>query len=270
MRWHADTALLEGYASGRIDEARAGSVEAHVVACAACRQALATWVPRQSLDRSWARIEPRLESWKVGLVERLLLRLGIPEHVGRLLAATPSLRVSWFGAMAVALAFAVLAGRGGEGGLIVFLLVAPLVPLAGVAAAYGPGMDPTYEIGLAAPMRSYRLILIRSLAVLAASEALAAAASLALPLGWATAAWLLPSLGLSAATLALSTYWPPLRASTTVAALWLAAVLGAEAASTTTFAAFRAGGQLAFAIVILTSALILAGRREVFDRDPYH
>ena len=49
--------------------------------------------------------------------------------------------------------------------------------------AYGPGIDPTYEIGLAAPMRGLRLLL-RAAAVVRASAVLAAAASLALP-GWA-------------------------------------------------------------------------------------
>jgi hypothetical protein len=270
MSWHADAALLEAYAHGRIDDARAGSVEAHALACAACRGGLAAWVPRGPLDRSWARVEPQLEPWNVGIIESLLQKLGIPDHVARLLAATPSLRLSWFGAMAAALSFAVMAGRSGEGGLLVFLLVAPLVPLAGVAVAYGPGLDPTYEIGLAAPMRSYRLMLIRSMAVLAASEVLAFGASLALPLGWATAAWLLPSLGLSAASLALSTFWPPLRAGLAVAGGWLAVVLGTEVASTAPLAAFRGGGQVAFLLLILLSVFIVAGRREVLDRDPYH
>lgn len=135
-----------------------------------------------------------LDGVRPGPMERTLVRLGIADHVARLLAATPSLRLSWFAALAVALGFAVSAAY--TGAVVVFLVVAPLVPLAGVAAAYGPGVDPTYEIGLASPMRSYRLLLIRALAVLTASMGLAGAAALALPtLNWSTAAWLLPSLG---------------------------------------------------------------------------
>jgi hypothetical protein len=57
--------------------------------------------------------------------------------------------------------FAVLAAQVGSGpdASLAFLTVAPLLPLAGIAMAYGPGIDPTYEIGLAAPMRSLRLLL---------------------------------------------------------------------------------------------------------------
>jgi hypothetical protein len=131
---------------------------------------------------------------RAGVAERLM-RLGVAEHTARLLAATPALRGSWLLAVATVLAFAVLAAwtTPGQDANLAFLCVAPLLPLAGIAAAYGPGIDPTYEIGLAAPLRSFRLLL-RAAAVLAAAALLAAAASLALPqLGPGAAGWLLPS-----------------------------------------------------------------------------
>ena len=46
-----------------------------------------------------------------------------------------------------------------------FLALAPLLPLAGVAAAFGAALDPTYEIGLAAPLSAVRLLLLRTVAV---------------------------------------------------------------------------------------------------------
>jgi hypothetical protein len=96
------------------------------------------------------------------VAERLLVRLGVADHTARLLAATPALRGSWLLAVAVTLAFAVLAAwaRPGPDAILAFLCVAPLLPLAGIAVAYGPGIDPTYEIGLAAPLRSFRLLLL--------------------------------------------------------------------------------------------------------------
>jgi hypothetical protein len=209
-------------------------------------------------------------------VEELLVRMGIPDHVGRLLSATPSLRLSWFLAVIFALGFAVLAAHaggnclsrpGGEcSGLLLFLVLVPLIPLAGVAAAYGPGVDPTYEIGLAAPMRSHRLLLIRALAVLATSTILAGGAALALPgLDWSSAAWLLPSLALSAATLALSTFWRPHWAAASVALTWMVLVTASELASVRELVVFRAAGQGAFLLLAAVSGVVLALRRQALD-----
>src|SRR5439155_1248129 len=82
---------------------------------------------------------------------------GVPDHLARLLAATPSLRVSWFGATVVALGFSILAAYGKQDPLM-FLIVAPILPLAGVAAAFGPHVDPAYEVGLSCPVRTSRLL----------------------------------------------------------------------------------------------------------------
>ena len=49
-----------------------------------------------------------------------------------------------------------------DGGLGLFLLVAPLIPVAGVAAAYGPSSDPSYEAVLASPYPMVRLVLLRT------------------------------------------------------------------------------------------------------------
>jgi len=73
-----------------------------------------------------------------GRVERTIVRAGVKEHVARLLAATPSLRLSWFCAGTVAIMFTSWVAQTGQRGLLFFLIVAPLLPVAGVAAAYGP------------------------------------------------------------------------------------------------------------------------------------
>ena len=266
MSWHAGPAQLETYALGVLDDAQSASVEAHLLRCETCRGAAASLVTGDRLDHMWAAIQDRTEPQPAGLTERLLVRLGVPDHVARLLAATRSLRLSWFGAMAVALAFAVSAAQAGRAGLLLFLIVAPLIPVAGVAAAYGPRVDPTYEVGLAAPMRSYRLLMIRALAVLTASTALIGMAATALPhLDWTAAAWLLPALGLSTANLALSSYWSPPRVTVSVVAAWATAVVLSERLSSTPFAAFRAVPQLVFGVIAAASTLVLMRRREAFD-----
>jgi len=267
--WHAGADVIARYAGGSLDEARAASLEAHLLRCPGCRRELAGAAPPGRLAATWERVEDRLDRTAIGPVERFLDGLGVPDHMARLLAATPSLRASWFVAVAMTLGFAVSAAAitHGHGGTMLFLVVAPLIPLAGVAAAFGPGVDPTYEIGVAAPLRGNHLLLLRSVAVVGTSIVACAAASLALPgHEWTAAAWLLPALGLTAATLALSTALPPVVAGGAVAGTWIAGVILAQSASKATFAAFRAPGQEVFVAVFVASVLVLALRREAFDR----
>ncbi len=202
-----------------------------------------------------------------GPVEAALVRVGVPDHVARMLAATPSLRVSWFGATVVALGFSILAAYGKRDPLI-FLMVTPLLPLGGVAAAFGPGVDPTHEIGLSCPVRTSHLLLIRATAVLSATSFLSGLASLALPrLDWTAAAWLLPSLGLTIAALALATVVRPLWAVGAVAFLWVTGVVASEILSRVPDAAFRGPGQAAFFAVVVVAAPLFAKRREHLDMD---
>lgn len=185
--WHAEPAVLESYAAEDLDDVRASSLEAHLLACGHCREALAPMVPDRRLDAIWRGIETAVVAPRPGVVERTLLRLGVHEHVARLLSATPSLRLSWLLAEGFALVSAALAAqnaagtRAGGPTLFLFLVLAALAPVAGVAAAFGPGVDPAYEVGIASPMRSDRLLFIRATAVLAASIAIGALASIALP-----------------------------------------------------------------------------------------
>ncbi len=160
--WHADGELLAAYAAGRLDVAGTWSVEAHVTSCAGCRELAGALAEPERLRRGRAAVIAAVDVPHAGVAERLLVRLGVPDYTARLLAATPALRGSWLLAVATTLAFAVLAARLGSGrdASLAFLTVAPLLPLAGIAVAYGPGIDPTYEIGLAAPMRSFKLLLL--------------------------------------------------------------------------------------------------------------
>jgi hypothetical protein len=266
MSWHVETEMLASYALGTIDEVSGFSVEAHLLSCPVCRERVTALVDRGRLDQVWGEIEELVDAPSRGPVERLLLRLGVSDHLARLLAATPSLTLSWLAAVALALAFAVVAAHESERGLLVFLALAPLLPLAGVAAAYGPGLDPTYEIGLASPLRSFRLLLIRATAVLGTTTLLAAIASLALPqLDWRVAAWLLPALGLTTLSLALATYVSPLWASGALAFLWIALVTLTATAGDDRFAAFGPPVQLAFLAVSLGAAVVLARRRDAFE-----
>jgi hypothetical protein len=268
--WHADPELLAAYDDQRLDAAARWSVEAHVTRCAACRLQARALVDPARLERVRAGLIDAVDVPRTGVAERLLVRLGVPDHVARLLAATPALRGSWLLAVAVALAFAVLAAwtHPGPDANLAFLCVAPLLPLAGIAVAYGPGVDPTYEIGLAAPLRSFRLLLLRAAAVLGTATLLAAAASLALPqLGPGAAGWLLPSLGLTMCSLALAATVEPLRAIGITAGAWILAVTVTVAPPAPSSVLFAVAGQAAFAALALLAGAVLLLRRRRFESD---
>lgn len=268
--WHADSALLAAYHDQRLDAAARWSVEAHLTSCAACRRQARALVDPARLERLRAALIDAVDLPHAGMVERLLVRLGVADHTARLLAATPALRGSWLLAVAATLAFAVLAAwtHSGPDANLAFLGVAPLLPLAGIAAAYGPGIDPTYEIGLAAPLPSFRLLLLRAAAVLGAATLLAAAASLALPrLGPGAAGWLLPSLGLTASSLALATTVAPLRAIGITAGAWMMAVAVTVMPPAPSSVLFALAGQVGFAALALLGAAVLLVRRGRFESD---
>ena len=268
--WHADGEVLAAYRDGRLDTAGRWSVEAHLTSCAACRLQARALVDPARLRRLRATLIEAVDVPRTGMVERLLVRLGVADHTARLLAATPALRGSWLLAVAATLAFAVLAAwvSRGPDATLGFLCVAPLLPLAGIAVAYGPGIDPTYEIGLAAPLRSFRLLLLRAATVLGTSTLLAAAASLALPrLGWGAAAWLLPSLGLTACSLALATTVEPLRAIGITAGAWVVAVVVTVPPPAPSSVLFAVAGQVVFAALALLGAAVVLLRRGHFESD---
>ena len=269
MSWHADTRLLERYAHGTLDDANAYSVEAHVIGCDDCRARL----PRQQerLDTIWTSVHASMHAPRMGPIEWMLRRLGVSNYLARVLAATPSLSLSWLGAVVTALAFTILVSHAGTGTPLPFLLIAPMLPLAGVVAAYGPGVDPTYEMGAAAPMRGLRLLLIRSIAVFTATVVLIGVGSFGLPhVVWTDALWILPALGLTTASLALSTWFPPVRSALIVGASWIViAIVGVSSRTGSitphTIGWFTTAGQVALAGVAIVAVAVIVRRSESFE-----
>ncbi|MGH9225975.1 MAG: zf-HC2 domain-containing protein [Acidimicrobiales bacterium] len=265
--WHADLGELAGYAAGAIDDTRAGSIEAHLVTCAHCRDQVAAVADRGRLDKAWSGIVDTLDTPRPTVVERVLRRTGVGADTARLLAATPSLQGSWLLAVVLALGFVTLAAQSGtDRGLVMFLTVAPLIPVAGVAAAFGQGLDPTWEITAAAPGGGFRLLLLRASAVFGATFAAAAVSALALPgQSWTAAAWVLPAFALTLASLALSTFTSPERAATAVAVGWIVVVTASATETRDLLTAFAAVGQLSLAVVAVLAAILVARRRDSFE-----
>jgi hypothetical protein len=269
MTWHVEPKVLQAYAGGTIDDAHAYSIEAHLLECGVCRGLLGRHVETDRVEAMWTEIAVAIALPEPGLVERLLLRMGVKDHLARLLVATPSLRLSWFAGIALVLAFSVVAAYSNPTGFVVFLVLAPMLPVAGIAAAYGPGVDPTYEIGLVAPMRSFHLLMVRASAVLATSGAMASLAALVLRQpNWAMVAWLVPSFTLALISLALSTVIAPLRSAVAVSILWITGcALGIASAARTSATLVGFFGELHLMLLLLAlgAGALIYTRRDIFE-----
>lgn len=154
--WHAEDDLLRAYAAGSADDVVASSVEAHLVACGSCRSRLARHVPQDRLFSNWEAVVVALDAPRPGLVEHLLVRVGVSPSTARLLVATPALRWSWAASVAMALTFSLVAATRPGAEAFLLLLTAPLVPLAGVALAFNRSLDPSAEIVDATPLGGCR------------------------------------------------------------------------------------------------------------------
>ena len=212
--------LLAGYATGTVDSVAAWSAEAHLTACTQCRSALSAQVDARRLARNRSVLLARAAIGD-GRLLRLLRRSGVPDHVLRLMAATPSLRVSWLLSVV-----GVLATVAGEAAAVRYgwvygpgpgLDVGPAghhAPMIACRSCWWrhcscwPGLrprsclafDPAYQLAVAAPFSGFTLLLARAVSALAAALIpVRCGAAFVLPgPGWLPAALLLPSLALCA------------------------------------------------------------------------
>jgi len=259
--WHLDPEAIRRYSRGVAPPGLAASAEAHLMKCAACRGAISSYVDLRRVEAIWHEVADRVDAPRRGRPERLLVRLGVGEATARLVAATPTLRGPWLLAVAVVLALAAWAAQVDERFLRMFLVLAPLGPLAGVLVAFAGGLDPTREIGLAAPYSGLRLLLIRTAAVMAVTVPIVAAAGLALPgSSWPAVAWLLPTAGLTCAALALTARMAPVVAVGVVATAWVL-VTAPTAIAGRLDPVFDGGAQIVWLAVAVGAGTWLAATR---------
>ncbi|MFF8697250.1 zf-HC2 domain-containing protein [Streptomyces sp. NPDC015144] len=282
-RWHVSEELAGRYAAGPLPEADAWSVEKHTEACDDCAVLVSAAVRAVRPGAG-----PVLDAVRAQLLAAVAAEgaardgasAGVPRpavRTGRLLwAAGPALRGAWLSALVLvtvgALALAYGAGAG-ETVRPLLLVVAPVLPLAGVALSYGRHADPMHEITAAAPSGGLRLLLTRTVAVLAVSVPVLTLAGAALPRsagGPGAALWLLPGLAMTLAALALGSYVGCRAGAGAVAAVWAAVAVGP--ATTSPLAPAEAvryftgpGAQGCWAVGALVCAVLLALRRRSFD-----
>jgi hypothetical protein len=160
------------------------------------------------LDRVWIGVAAEVWHRCHGRSERLARRLLRSPGLARALVTTPSLLLGWvLATVAVLLAGVVVTLSTGTAWVA---LLAPPIAGAGIAYAYGPGIDPAWELSQSMAVSDRMVLLVRALAVfglnallgLAASAASGAAA--AVTFGWLVPMTAVCGLALAGATLTRS------------------------------------------------------------------
>ena len=125
----------------------------------------------------WDRTRDAVEVPRPSVFERLLRAAGLPPREARLVAVASAFRGVWLIGVVAVLAFAALAAViGRAGGLWFFLAVAPVAPCLLVAFSYDWRWDPALEPEMVTPYPALRLVLLRTIAVLALALPAVAAA----------------------------------------------------------------------------------------------
>jgi hypothetical protein len=227
-----------------------------------------TAVDHARIDANWSAIRAELDAPRPPRLEWVLRRLGVPSHATRLVVATPALRRAWFVSLGLVLLVGLGAAQPGQRDtLFTFLVLAPLVPVLGVAMAYGPSADPGYEMQLATPLRGIRLVTVRAATVLVVSCVVALVLAVLVPAVRPVALWfLLPALAVTSVCLAGMTVLSPRRSATMVGATWVVVAVVVRNAATDPLAAFGAVGQLSSLAAALAGVAVIASRRRSFDR----
>lgn len=259
--WHVPEAVLAEYVGGRLDAVRSASLEHHVERCAACRSLVGVLADTGLHELAWAGIRDRIEAPELPWVVRAAQRLGLREPTAILLAAAASLRLAWLTGALVALMFAVLAAILSDGSAWPFLLVAPLIPALGVAGSFGGPEEPTEVLTVTAPYGRARLVVVRTLAVVATTVPVACALGLLLPgPAWIAVAWLGPALAALSLVLAIGGIAGMRTAVPVVALAWCGLVLHGERVLASPTWAVDASQQAAYGVVALLALAAIAIR----------
>ena len=276
--WHLDDGMLRRYVERTDSLAEGASAEQHLLSCGQCRARVSAAAGVIDLAAAgvidlaavWDRTRDAVEVPRPSVFERLLRVAGLPAHEARLVAVASAFRGVWLAGVAAVLAFAALAAAAGHArGEWLFLAVAPVVPCLVVASSYDPRMDPALEPEMVTPYPALRLILLRTIAVLALALPAVLLFGLVVP-GEAAFAWLLPAVGFAAVVLAASTWVSPLRSAVAVSSLWLGVIWLLAARSGSPAAVLQARAQAAFlALAAASFSIFLVRRRRLHQLRPW-
>ena len=270
-RWHIPAQQLDAYLTDRVDAATAASVEAHLVDCPTCRQALAERCDPVVVGGSWAALEGAIDLDLNSKVQRAARRAGVSDRDIRTLAPTLSSQAAFLAAAFLALLVAAAIARragGPEEGLarLLFLTAAPLAPLTAVVAALGSAAEVAPEVAKVTPASHLRLVAVRATTVTSAAIALGLIASAVLPGRWKEAVlWLLPALALSGLGALAGGRLAPTTAAAWLGSAWLVTVIVAARLTDDRLAAFRPGAQVVYLAVAVLAVSWIALRPESIE-----
>jgi hypothetical protein len=182
------------------------------------------------LGRVWAGVAAEVWRRHPGWLERTAARLLRSPGLARALLTTPSLLLPWLISTVVVFSVGVLVSLGPGQPLV--WLVAPAVAAVGIAFAYGPGIDPAWELSSSCAVSDRMVLLTRAIAVFALNAVLgllasaASGAAVALTFGWLIPMTAVCTLALAAAVAARSA---SVGAAAGVAA-WVITVLAGQTA----------------------------------------
>jgi len=191
-------------------------------------------------SRVWLGVAAQVWGREPGATERLAARLLRSPGLARALVITPSLMLSWL--IASFAVIAVGAGATAATGTPFVALLAPPVAACGIAFAYGPGIDPAWELSRSVAVGDRLVLLVRALAVFALNALIGVLASLAASaagtaangttsVGSVTYGWLLPMTAVCLLSLATSCLaGSPVAGLVAGLAGWTLAVIGGRTA----------------------------------------
>ena len=183
------------------------------------------------LDRVWTGVAAEVWRRHPGRLERTAARLLRSPGLARALVTTPSLLLPWLISTVVVFGVGALVSLGPGQSLV--WLIAPAVAAVGIAFAYGPGIDPAWELSSSCAVPDRMVLLTRVVVVFALNAVLGLLASVASGAAAAlTFGWLLPMTAVS--TLALAAAVAARSAAVGAAAgvaAWVITVLAGQTAS---------------------------------------
>ncbi|MFI6338830.1 zf-HC2 domain-containing protein [Streptomyces sp. NPDC050535] len=261
---HASKRIIDGYARGDTDIAadEVWALEAHLEACRFCRDQLSAVVDAEVpavavlVDTVWSGLElqlavtatmPRGRRWSARLSRWM----------------TPTM-LPWLAMVAGVTLLALLLDLvdTGSGDVSLVLLLAPVLPVLGVAASWSRGLDPAYELTASVPRAGLHLVLRRTASVLGV------VVPALLVGGWATgvmvAQWLLPCLAFTSMTLALGGLLGVTRAAVGLAAVWAAVVVAPTLATSRTAVALRTDALPLWGLVLALGIGVVIARRGAY------
>jgi len=185
------------------------------------------------LGRVWISVAAQVWRRQPGWLERTVGRLLRSPGLARALLTTPSLLLPWLLTSIAVLAAGAAATT--DSGQPLVALLAPAVAAAAIAYAYGPGMDPAWELSCSMAISDRMVLLVRALTVFAVNAVFGLVASAVSASGAAAAVtfgWLIPMTAVCAFALAVATAARSANAGAAAGvAAWLITVLSGRVAT---------------------------------------